>query len=115
MKILLTRGDLETIHTHSKNESLKSFKDYQRIKVVEKEDNFKTKLVGLIEKELDTYKEKTIESKMEKVSVPMLSMVSIAGIVVGTVVESPIILGGAFLGLLFGLWYQIRKPRLTIP
>lgn len=109
--MLLTQDDLETIHNRSKDTALKSFKDHHRIKDAEQEKSFESDLKTKIDPEMSTYEEQTIEKKMKKVAVPILSVASIAGIILGAIVESTILLVGAFLGLLFSLGFPILRPQ----
>lgn len=72
-----------------------------------------------LEKEIDekkkSYEENTIEMQIKKgaakIAVSSLSITSIAGIVIGTVTESPILIGGAFFGLCAAFGLQIRKSK----
>lgn len=100
---------MKTIHTCSKEKALNHFTKYTRIKIADQEDSFLKRLEEKIDRTGSSYEEKTIEMKMKNGAIPGLSVASIAGIVVGTVAESPILLGGAFFGLLISLGFQIRK------
>lgn len=111
--MFLTLSVLNTLHTSTKDELLKTFDDSPRIRVDQEEKLIRNNLEEELDKKKKPYEQNTIEGKIKngalKIAIPGLSIISIAGIVLGTVAESPIVIGGAFCGLVFAVVLQIRN------